>query len=360
MTLRPEVSIFKVADGRRAGATVMPKVFASPLRLDLVRSVHTNMSKNRRQAYAVSKMSGYQTSARSWGTGRAMARVPRVKGGGTHRAGQAAYANFCRAGGMYAPTRVWRRWHRKVNLKEKRKALAAAVAATAVVPLVMARGHRIEGFGEVPMVVDNSIEQINKTKDAIKLLETLGLGAELERIGKVKGHSRDGRKKRPVGPLIILRASAVEGRRAFRNIAGVEVASVERLNLLKLAPAGTLGRLCIWSKSAFEAVDEYLKVTPSKLLTNADLSAIVNSAPVQSVLLPPKKSAPKVTVKRGCSKKVLKFVQHKLRKEGLIGVKKNAKMSKEEIKKCRTNSKAFIKNIREAISTKPLSVAEEV
>lgn len=360
MTLRPEVSIFKVADGRRAGATVMPKVFSSPLRLDLVRSVHTNMSKNKRQAYAISKMSGYQTSARSWGTGRAMARVPRVKGGGTHRAGQAAYANFCRAGGMYAPTRVWRRWHRKVNLKEKRKALAAAVAATAVVPLVMARGHRIEGIGEVPMVVDDSIEQINKTKDAIKLLETLGLGAELERVDKVRGHGRDGRKKRPVGPLIILRASAVEGRRAFRNIAGVEVACVERLNLLKLAPAGTLGRLCIWSKSAFEAVDEYLKVTPSKLLANTDLSAIVNSAPVQSVLLAPKKSAPRVTIKRGCSKKILKFVQYKLRKEGLAGVKKNAKKTKEEIRKCRANSKAFIKNIREAISTKPLSVAEEV
>ncbi|GFE54899.1 ribosomal protein RPL4 [Babesia ovis] len=318
------------------------------------------MSKNRRQAYAVSKMSGYQTSARSWGTGRAMARVPRVKGGGTHRAGQAAYANFCRAGGMYAPTRVWRRWHRKVNKKEKRQAIASAVAATAVVPVVMSRGHRIEALREVPMVVDDTIEQLTKTKDAVKLLENLGLGAELERVSKVNRRGRDGRKKRPVGPLIILRASAVEGRRAFRNIPGVEVASVERLNLLKLAPAGTLGRLCVWSKSAFESVDEYLKVMPTKLLKNADISALVNSTPVQCVLRAPIQGSRKVTVRRGCSKEVIKFVHQTLRKEGVIGVKVKAKKSKEERKRCKANSKAFFRGIIEAISTKPLTVSESV
>ncbi|CDR94094.1 ribosomal protein RPL4A, putative [Babesia bigemina] len=360
MTLRPEVSVYNVSDGRRSAATVMPKVFSAPLRLDLVRSVHTNMSKNKRQAYAVSKMSGYQTSARSWGTGRAMARVPRVKGGGTHRAGQAAYANFCKAGGMYAPTRVWRRWHRKVNLKEKRQAIAAAIAATAVAPIVMSRGHRIEALREVPMVVDDSIEQLNKTKDAIKFLETVGLAAELERVSKIKGHARDGRKKRPVGPLIILRASAVEGRRAFRNIPGVEVASVERLNLLKLAPAGTLGRLCIWSKSAFEAVDEYVKLMPTRLLKNADMCALVNSTPVQRVFRAPRKSMRRVLIKRGCSTKVIKFVRESLRASGLADVKTKAAKTKEEIKRCKANSKAFINAIREAISTKSLSVSEEV
>lgn len=46
------------------------------------------MAKNRRQAYAVSEKAGHQTSAESWGTGRAVARIPRVGGGGTHRSGQ--------------------------------------------------------------------------------------------------------------------------------------------------------------------------------------------------------------------------------------------------------------------------------
>lgn len=48
------------------------------------------MAKNRRQAYAVSEKAGHQTSAESWGTGRAVARIPRVGGGGTHRSGQAS------------------------------------------------------------------------------------------------------------------------------------------------------------------------------------------------------------------------------------------------------------------------------
>ena len=47
-----------------------------------------SIAKNRRQAYAVSEKAGHQTSAESWGTGRAVARIPRVGGGGTHRSGQ--------------------------------------------------------------------------------------------------------------------------------------------------------------------------------------------------------------------------------------------------------------------------------
>lgn len=40
-----------------------------------------------------SGLAGHQTSAESWGTGRAVARIPRVRGGGTHRSGQGAFGN---------------------------------------------------------------------------------------------------------------------------------------------------------------------------------------------------------------------------------------------------------------------------
>ena len=76
----------------------MPDVMLSPIRADLVTFVHTNMAKNNRQPYAVQNnegphgiRAGHQVAAKSWGTGRAVSRVPRVKGGGTHRAGQGAY-----------------------------------------------------------------------------------------------------------------------------------------------------------------------------------------------------------------------------------------------------------------------------
>merc|ERR1712057_109817 len=123
----------------------LPSVFVSPIRPDIVRRVHTALNKNNRQAYAVNKMAGFQTSAESLGTGRAVSRIPRVHGGGTHRSGQAAFGNMCRGGRMFAPTKIWRKWHVKVSQNQKRFATVSAVAATAVPSLVLARGHRIDG-----------------------------------------------------------------------------------------------------------------------------------------------------------------------------------------------------------------------
>ena len=89
------------------GATCqLPEVFLSPIRPDIVNAVHTGLNKNNRQAYAVFNKAGHQTAAESWGTGRAVSRIPRVPGGGTHRAGQGAFGNMCRGGRMFAPTKV--------------------------------------------------------------------------------------------------------------------------------------------------------------------------------------------------------------------------------------------------------------
>ena len=88
--------------------------------------------------------SGHQTSAESWGTGRAVARIPRVRGGGTHRSGQGAFGNMCRGGRMFAPTKTWRRWHRRINVQQKRYAMCSAIAATGVTGLVMSKGNAIK------------------------------------------------------------------------------------------------------------------------------------------------------------------------------------------------------------------------
>lgn len=83
---------------------------------------------------------GHQTSAESWGTGRAVARIPRVRGGGTHRSGQGAFGNMCRGGRMFAPTKTYRRWHRKINVNQRRYAICSAIAATGIPALVMSKG----------------------------------------------------------------------------------------------------------------------------------------------------------------------------------------------------------------------------
>ena len=64
-----------------------PEVMKSPIRNGLVKYVYTHISKNSRQPYAVKDWVGHEYSAESWGTGRAVSRIPRVSGSGTHRAG---------------------------------------------------------------------------------------------------------------------------------------------------------------------------------------------------------------------------------------------------------------------------------
>merc|ERR1712002_554777 len=127
---RPLVSVYD-AKGVASGSSItLPAVFKAPIRPDVVNFVHDQIGKNHRQPYAVNRFAGEQTSAESWGTGR---------GGGTHRSGQAAFGNMCRGGRMYAPTKTWRRWHRRCNITQRRYAVCSALAASALPALLMAK-----------------------------------------------------------------------------------------------------------------------------------------------------------------------------------------------------------------------------
>jgi len=244
--------------------------------------------------------------------------VPRVPGGGTHRSGQGAFGNMCRGGGMFCPTKTWRRWHRRVNVTQKRHAVATALAASALPPLVMARGHRIGEVPELPLVVSDGAEGIQKTKEALELLKKLGCEEELTKVGdskKVrsgKGKMRNRRYTMRRGPLVVYgEDSGIV--RAMRNIPGVETSSVDSLNLLQVAPGGNFGRFIIWTESAFAKLSQIYGTykggsnkkgyhLPHAQMENADVARIINSDEVQSVLKP-KLDAPK---KFGSKKNPLK------------------------------------------------------
>jgi large subunit ribosomal protein L4e len=306
MAARPLVSVFSL-EGAKSGETQLPDVFTAPMRPDIVQFVHTNMNKNNRQAYSVSPWAGKQVSAASWGTGRAVARIPRVGGGGTSRSGQGAFGNMCRGGRMFAPTKTWRKWHRKINLSQKRYAVASALAASAVPALVMARGHKIDDVPEIPLVMDTSIESAKKTSAAKDILASVGALADVEKsadskkIRAGKGKARNRRYVLRRGPLVIYKENdGVE--QAFRNLPGVELCCVDRLNLLQLAPGGHMGRFCIWSQSALDALNEIYgkegKSIPEDLMANADLARIINSDEIQSVLNPAKRANKKYLRKK--------------------------------------------------------------
>jgi len=177
------VSVFNTNGERLPGAGVaLPDVFGAPIRADVVHKVHTNMAKNKRQAYAVGEKSGMEHSAESWGTGRAVARIPRISGGGTSRSGQGAFGNMCRKGRMFAPTKTWRRWHRESNLNERRIAVCSAIAASAVPGLVMARGHKVDNVKQLPLIVGGGIDAVEKAKNAVEILKKLGASDDIERV----------------------------------------------------------------------------------------------------------------------------------------------------------------------------------
>jgi len=303
MACRPLVGVY--SDNKAATQQVtLPAVLTAPIRLDIVQDVHTRMAKNKRQPYSVSKFAGHQTSAESWGTGRAVARIPRVSGGGTHRAGQGAFGNMCRGGRMFAPTKIWRRWHRKISINQKRYALCSGLAASAVPSLVIARGHRVEQIPEVPLVVDNkTIDNIDKSSKAIALLKALNAYEDVEKVKDSrqvrsgKGKMRNRRYIQRRGPLIIYNEKTPL-LKAFRNLPGIELCCVTRMNLLQLAPGGHIGRFIIWTKDAFERLDSlygtYKKTAVEKVdyrlpratMSNADVGRIANSDEVQSALRP--------------------------------------------------------------------------
>merc|ERR1712187_624506 len=102
------------------------------------------------------------------------------------------------------------------------------------------------------------IEKITKTKDAVECLENLGLSEELTKCQRKqsrpgKGKMRGRRFKRRRGPLVVY--SEDDGLvKAFRNIPGVDLCKVDRLNLLQLAPGGHVGRLVVYTESAFKSL----------------------------------------------------------------------------------------------------------
>merc|ERR1711959_30610 len=308
MAARPVVTVQSSSGEASSKQVELPAVFLAPIRPDIVQFVHTSMNKNKRQAYAVNKWAGMQTAAESWGTGRAVARIPRVPGGGTHRAGQGAFGNMCRGGRMFNPTKTWRKWHRKINVNQRRYAICSALAASALPGLGMARGHQVSEVPEVPLVVDSM--NADKTTKAKAVLEAVGAYDDVVKsknsyaVRAGKGKMRNRRHVQRRGPLVVLTEEAIKqgAGKAFRNLSGVEVASVERLNLLQLAPGGHLGRFCVWSKAAFERLDAIYGThrakseekngyqPPRAMMSNADLPRVINSAEVQAKARPAKSS----------------------------------------------------------------------
>jgi len=234
--------------GKVKGKVELPEVFEEEYRPDLIKRAVLAAQANRLQPYGPDAYAGMRTSAEGWGTGRGASRVPRIKGGS--RAARVPQA----VGGRRAhPPKPQKILSEKINVKERKKAIRSAIAATANAELVKTRGHKFEA--KVPIIVDNSLEKMTKTSDVIEFLQTANLWDDILRakegknIRAGKGKMRGRRYKRKKSLLIVV--SEDKGIiKAARNLPGVDVVTVNQLNAELLAPGAQPGRLTVWTKGA--------------------------------------------------------------------------------------------------------------
>jgi len=146
-------------------------------------------------------------------------------------------------------------WEQKINRKEKRKAIMSAIAATANKELVKKRGHKFEGK-ELPIIIEDKIQEIKRTKEMVEFLKKIGLEKELERTKKKKiragrGKARGRKYRIKKGPLFVITEDKGISK-AVKNLIGADVCRVENLSTEYLAPGAMPGRLTIFTKSAIE------------------------------------------------------------------------------------------------------------
>ena len=237
-------------DGEESGTAELPDVFETPYRPDLIRRAVKVAQANRKQAYGADEYAGLRTPAESFGSGRGMAHVPRENGQG-QRVPQTV-------GGRKAhPPKAEKDQGKKVNDKERQLAVRSAIAATADNDVVDERGHEFDTDLQLPLVVDDSFEDLVKTQEVVAMLEALNVHADIERSeeGKsVRAGRGTTRGRKYTQPKSLLFVTSEEPSRAARNLAGADVTTAHDLDAEDLAPGTHPGRLTVWTESSLAEV----------------------------------------------------------------------------------------------------------
>ena len=250
-------------EGNKKETLELPQVFSMEYREDLVKRALLSEQSERFQPQGHSPLAGLQTTALYVGTyggyrrGRHMgiAIRPRQKLGGGAM-GDVRRIPSAVKGKRAHPHMTIKIIKERINKKEYSKALESAIAGCAISTEINAR-HQVGKT--LPIIIEDAIEKVAKTKDLIKVLNSLGFSKDIEVSHKPKLMTGRGSRKRKFRKtlLIIVNDSKSVGK-AGRNIAGVDVIGVKELNIEALAP-GALPRPTVWSKSAVAALPAVLK-----------------------------------------------------------------------------------------------------
>ena len=238
--------------GSTSGDAELPEVFGTAFRPDLIRKAVRVSRANKRQRYGANPVAGERHATKSVGKGKGASRVPRLTQGRV-----AALAPNVVGGRRAHPPQARRNWALNMNKKERRLAIASALAATSDAATVTGRGHKVasESF---PFVVEDDFASIDKTTEAIAALTAMGLGDDLNRAKEGK-HIRAGmgklRGRKYKTPKSVLFVTADGSAPALSNLTGCDVVAASNVGAEHLAPGGDAGRLTVFTKSALENLE---------------------------------------------------------------------------------------------------------
>ncbi len=247
-------------NGTKDGEVELPLIFSTPFRRELIHKAFTNLNSHKFQPQGRHPSAGQDVVADSNDppTGQGVSRVARMSGGGGGRQGQGGEVASTRGGRQAHPPIVEKVIYKKLNKKENKLALCSAIAATASKELVESRGHKIEGIESFPIVVSDDIESISKTSEMSKILDSLKLTQDVNRLQSRKPRSGKpslrGRSKKVGKSVLFVTKDAKNLSKAIGALPGVEAKSVRELSVLDLAPGSDPIRLTVYSKSAIEEI----------------------------------------------------------------------------------------------------------
>lgn len=256
------------ADGTEKGTVELPRQFEESYRPDVIRRAFWAYESLRWQPKGAYPLAGMQNTAEYYGrrhawrqiinTGRS--RLPREKIAGG-RSGRVLRVPHAVKGRRAHPPKIEKILVERINKREKNMALRSAIAATASAKLVSERGHSIDLKLSLPIVADDSVEKLKKTSDVAKFLNSVGVGKDLTRASKTRSARTGVSSMRKGGYRVRKSVLIIYGEdggisKSARNMAGVDCASVDELNASLLAPGGTAGRLCVWTKGALSKLEK--------------------------------------------------------------------------------------------------------
>ncbi len=249
-------------EGKTEKEIELPACFSEPIRPDLIKRAVLSDESKLYQPKGAFPRAGLQTSAVYNGRkddfgslkNRGQAKLPREVGAkGQH--GKVKRIPSAVKGRRAHPPKTQKILKEEMNKKEYKKALKSAIAATANIELVKARGHIFE-TRNLPIILDNSFEGLTKTKQVLSVFEKLTIIKDIEKAkNKTKTlsgtrHTRSKSRYIPKSILIIVKDGEVL--KAARNLAGVDAIKTSELKVMNLAPGVHAGRLTVFSLNAIE------------------------------------------------------------------------------------------------------------